>query len=257
MSGIIFPKDWREIVKTKKVIKKHLITVSTERLEFELKRQLNECLKTFGNNKFCIALSGGLDSSVLAVLLKNLNIDFIAVTIGYGKNHPDIISAKKVTRRFKINHDVYILKNKKISDDIYDDLFAAISTLGFSHSIHGDTVDEMLGGYWLHKDPNSLEEIYCGTLVEKKRKLIFQDYWRRLILEHLIPLDFYARKHSVVVGLPYLATHKTLRKVEMSQRANNKKEGKIILKKLATKLHIPDEIINRKKLGLCHVWDTF
>ena len=241
MEGIIFPENWERIMK-KEVIEKPSISITVEELEAELIRQLRTCLKFFNGNNFCLALSGGIDSSILAVLLSNfLRVDFTAITIGR-INHPDILFAELLTEKFRLNHKVSLLFGSQKSDDIYDDLFAVIAQLGFGYSIHADAIDELTGGYWLHRR-NANEET-------------FQDYWERLTPEHLRPMAFYAERHRVSVGLPYLATHNLLRRITMKQRTANGK-GKIILRQLAKKLDIPDEIIDRSKLGLCDVWKEF
>lgn len=242
MQGIIFPKDWKRILK-EKVIEDPLRQVTTEELMAKLLQQLKKCLEAFNGQEFCLALSGGLDSTVLAFLLKNfLNTSFSVITIGRTTEHPDIIFATDVAKILKLSHKVFTLSDLHESKDTYTDLFAAIRQTKYRHSIHADTIDEMQGGYWLHK--------------KNADRKTFNDYWERLIPEHLNPLMFYSKKCNISVGLPYLAAHDLLRRIEIKQRVDNK-QGKILLRQLAIKVGVPEKIINRKKIGLCSVWDKF
>lgn len=255
MSGIIYPKNWREVIETTKVIETELRNVGVKEVEVEISTRLVESIDLFGGAQVCLALSGGLDSSVLAVLLKKIGGDFTAITIGSSENHPDIVLAKSIAEQFQLKHLVSILIPPRQSEDIYDDLFGIIAKMGFKKSIHADCIDEMIGGYWEHQRPSMLKE-YRGDVIEEKRRWIFEDFWQRLIPEHLQPMDMYASGHGISVALPYLAAHNLLRSVGIEQRVNDFAR-KIILRELAEELGIPDEIINRKKLGLCSAWDTF
>jgi len=241
--GIIFPNDWEKILE-KDVIEKPSKEITAEELAAKLVAKLRECADTFKGNKFCLALSGGIDSSILAVLLKNfVKVDFTCITIGK-IGHPDIYYAEIMAKRFGLKHRVFFLIGNRKSENIYDDLFWTISQFGFRYSIHADAIDELTAGYWLHR--------------LNADNAIFQNYWQRLTPEHLDPMRHHAKQHNVAIGLPYLAAHDILRRLPMYQRATNlNHQGKIILRELARNLDIPDKIIARSKLGLCDIWKEF
>lgn len=244
--GIIFPRNWEGMIK-REVVGRKLQVVTTGELEVELEIAMRKSLAEFGDKEFCLALSGGLDSSVLAVLLMEKKVEFTAITIAADRNHPDVIFAKKLAEKFKLDHKVCFLGHQRTSRDVYDDLFYVISN--FSRCvICADAVDEMLGGYVIHRDAS-----------EEERKNVFENFWQRLIPEHLRPMNYYAAKHNVMVVLPYLAAYSFLRDIDMSQRVGGGqgKIGKIILRQLARKLGVPESIIDRRKYGLCSVWEKF
>lgn len=242
--GIIFPESWEKIVKENKVIGGERV-IAVQELKTVLAEKLKKSLDRFGDREFCLALSGGLDSSVLTALLIELGISFTAITIASGKDHPDVIYAKELAQKFRLDHKVCILGHRRVSKDVYDDLFYIISSFGFQCAICADTADEMLGGYILHRD-----------IPEEKRNIVFENFWQEMIPKHLEPMRHYAKEYDVAVVLPYLAAHNLLRQINMQQRVDNE-QGKIILRQLAQKLGVPESIINRRKYGLCSVWEKF
>ena len=75
---------------------------------------LQKEIDTITSEKVGILLSGGIDSTILAYLLKHANKDIIAVTIGSYFNHPDITAAIKTTEQHNIEHIIYIPNDETI-----------------------------------------------------------------------------------------------------------------------------------------------
>lgn len=252
--GIIFPKGWEKIVTENKVVGEEgeLRVITVEELETVLVEKLKQSIDRFDGREFCLALSGDIDSFVLAVLLAEQKVKFTAITIAAGRNHQDVIHIKKLARKFKLDyldHKVCILGHRRMTQNIYSDLFYIISSFGFQCAICADAVDEMLGGYILHRDAP-----------EEKRIVVFENFWQKLVPEHLELMRYYAKEYNVAVVLPYLAAHDFLRQIAMPQRVN-RGQGKVILRQLAGELGVPKSIINRRKYerkyGLCSVWEKF
>jgi len=248
MCGITYPEKWEEIIKNS--VFNEPAQISYGRLKKELIKSLRDSIRPFKNEGFCVALSGGVDSSVLVALLTTINVEFTAVTIGFGKVHKDIVFAKLMQKTFGFKHKIAVLSGERLSVDAYDDLFREISGFGFKNTICADTVDEILGGYWMHRRPEVLAPDDCAD----KQAWVFEKIWKDLPKLHLQPMNYYAKKHGITVSLPYLGANKILRKVAINQRVDEN-NGKIILRELARNIRIPDEIIKRPKLGLCSIWD--
>lgn len=243
--GIIFPESWRKIVRKGEVVGGELRVVAVGEVKATVLEGLREILALFGGERFCLALSGGLDSSVLAALLTELKAEFTAITIAASKKHPDVTCAKNLARKLKLDHKICLLGHQRTSSDIYDDLFYIISSFGFQYAICADTADEMLGGYISHKEA-----------ADSNRKGVFDFFWQDLLGKHLWPMCRYAERHGVAVALPYLAAHDLLRQVSMSQRVDGE-QGKIILRQLAQELGVPKALITRRKYGLDSIWEKF
>ena len=102
--GIAYPDDWQEILK-QPVVADELRKVTIEQLKQELIERLNQVVKLF-EGEFCLALSGGLDSSVLAVLLhQEIKKDFFCFTIAVNEKHPDIEHAKLLANEFDCEYN--------------------------------------------------------------------------------------------------------------------------------------------------------
>lgn len=76
---------------------------------------VSEYLK--GINKIGIAFSGGIDSTLLAIICKNMNIDTTLLTVGFPDSN-DIRFSKSISQKIKMNQKIL---------EIDKDDFSAIS----------------------------------------------------------------------------------------------------------------------------------
>lgn len=259
MEGIIFPERWREQASIFPIVPNGLrtIPISLEILEDLLAGYVRDAIAAFNGQDFALALSAGLDSSVLAVLISKLKRGFSGVTIADSEDHPDIFHSRLLAKKLGIKHHEIIIPREERGPNLYFNLFKAVSDSGFSCAICGDAIDEILGGYWPHQEPDDYQEMPLNAPKylprEIRRTFVFNHFWQRLTADHLVHLDKYSRLFGVQVALPYLAAASPLSLIPLADRANDF-ERKIILRQLAAKIGIPDEIIQRKKLGLCNVF---
>lgn len=58
-----------------------------------------------GINKIGIAFSGGIDSTLLAMICKNMNIDTTLLTVGFPDSN-DIEFSKSISHKINMNHKI-------------------------------------------------------------------------------------------------------------------------------------------------------
>jgi asparagine synthase (glutamine-hydrolysing) len=70
---------------------------------------INAVKKRIPKKRFGILFSGGVDSSLIALICKQAGVDFICYTIGYGETARDVEWAKKVAEKLDLNLKIKIL----------------------------------------------------------------------------------------------------------------------------------------------------
>jgi asparagine synthase (glutamine-hydrolysing) len=122
-----------------------------------------------------VALSGGLDSSLIAVLCKEIKDDVKTFTISNTKDSEDIYYADRLARRYNFDHTEIIIEEvpeienlNYILDYVLDDngggafdnagdlavfLFYKEVSKCVKVILSGDGADELFGGYWMHRKP--------------------------------------------------------------------------------------------------------
>ena len=196
-----------------------------------------------GINCNCLALSGGLDSSLILYYLSKIHVNIFTFTIGISEKHPDVIFSERMVRQFSnIEHKVYIPTPVEIMDEShYKDQDHAVRLFykfvrRYTESIIScDGIDEYMCGYYSHQESPG-EEMYHYCL-------------KRLQEDHLSPLN--KNSADVHVYLPYIDERLT---VLLSQIPTYDKVDKFHRKKIMVQMakgHIPEAIINRRKYGFC------
>ncbi len=217
------------------------------------------------NGKIFTTLSGGLDSSLaLAFLRKNFPEDeIVTFTMGGSEKHPDIEYGRLAAEKFKAIHQEIIPRPEEIQEAVaqYHEKFPEADLKEASKTgdidvyllykkileypdvktvIAHDGIDELMGGYWLHRQAKAAQE----------KKEVFVDFWQRLIPKHLSPLIKTASSFDIRLIFPYLdsETVKAISQIPLEDRVAQG-EGKKPLREIAKRLDVPEEIINRSKKG--------
>jgi len=232
MPGIVYPPDWRERLETPVFAG---ITADPTAFRDLLVSSVDGAFTALPEPA-ALCLSGGVDSSLLAAVLCTLGYRIPCLTLHDGSDHPDRLAATTVASGAGLTHLTRMLTRRP--PDLYDALFAALAELGFQGSIHGDTVDEMQGGYPDHRWPADGD--VDGA---------FDHHWACLREAHLDPMDRAARRNGVSVALPYLALSEYLMALPMAYRVSDGR-SKVLVKKAAEKAGVPQEIVGRRKMGL-------
>lgn len=227
---IAYPYNWENVGKpiTLEEIEKTIITI------------------LYDINCRNLAFSGGIDSSLLLYYMTEIFDDVNVFTIGLDENHPDIIYAKKMVKKFKdVEHFIFIPTKKEIEDITYNKDFSGDNAVRLLYKnaykyvdriVAGDGVDEFVCGYYDHQK-NPTEETYFK-------------YMYKLQEEQLIPL--HKNSGDIKVFLPYIDNRliHLLSQIPLSRKIDTTCRKKIMVKLAENKL--PEEIINRWKFGFCH-----
>ena len=139
----------------------HPAEVSTEYIENSILNSLNEKIEYSKTKKISIALSGGVDSTlILAMLRKRFpDIEIEAITIKFAKSTDESSVAAKIAENFGANHNIVYLENyleelpKAISIikmpfwDLHWYYVVKKSQSLSKYLASGDGGDELFGGY--------------------------------------------------------------------------------------------------------------
>lgn len=157
-------------------------------MDNELLKNINDAIKkTVPKKKIGVAFSGGVDSTLISKILKDLEYDITLLTIGFTESH-DILFAKKVNEQLSCPHHIFEINVHtfpKISSDIHkkiqtDNLSWNENCIAFyfvsklSKSLDIDTVvtangiDELFCGYNAYREVISQGETAVNELMDQK-----------------------------------------------------------------------------------------
>lgn len=224
----------------------------------ELEKLLTNALLKLKGKKIVLLFSGGLDSTVLAALMKKLKIRFSCVTAGAPKSQ-DIgfakLAAKEVgvkTRIIKLNmisakrtaaKAVKLLGPNPVYVSIAIPVIAALEkTSGKNIIITGLGSDEIFAGYQSHQD--ALKRGYPAVQKECRRRMktVKKDIKRDKKL---------AKTYKQEIYFPFLDKKLIKFGLKLDPRLKiSETERKRILRKLAEKLGIPGFLAKRPKKAI-------
>jgi len=229
--------------------KKECCSLITEKL-------LNAIERRIPKETFCIFLSGGIDSSLLALAAKKFSNNFILVTIGT-KGSPDMINAKIMANALQLPWKVHELSERDceklikktvhlLPASLHEPVSVGISAVviaavelakseGINYFIGGLGAEEIFAGYQRHLTTADVhEECWQGL-----RAMWAKDLQRDAALGKTLIIN---------VATPFLDSE--LIKAAMRVPGKFKiadGERKVILREIAEQLGIPHEIAWRKK----------
>ncbi len=247
-------ESWNKFIKSVETSFDELET-NSERIKRQLKQRFTEVIE--GINEFGILFSGGLDSSLLALLSKHLNKKFTCYVVGT-ENSEDVDYAKKVASSLNLKLKIKILTDKEIIENIKNVMkiikdndytkvsvgLVVYSAIKFAKEnnekilLTGLGSEEIFAGYQRHLK-NSLKDVH-----EECFRGLRQDIWRKDITRDKLIADHF----KIKIICPFL--DKEIIKIAMKLHPMfkiNKETKKIILRELAEDSGLEKEFAFRNR----------
>jgi len=226
-----------------------------------------------------LAYSGGVDSTIVLTTLLDQGFPVTTHTIANEETHPDMTYANEfaseLTNRGKdILHRKYLIKEspeniekankilkaefrkegKNKSENYYELLDAIKSET--SNLVCCDCIDELLGGYYAHRDPSNLPTYDETKTLEENREAALKYFMNGLIPNHLRRLDAFSKHFGINIWLPYgdKEVMKAAEKFSVDELVDDENRKKPV-SAVARIKNIPKSIINRRKYGLVSALD--
>jgi len=237
------------------IMQDHDPGVLEDRLEHHLLRSMDARIVD-KNIDLGVWLSGGLDSSVVAALLKEFSDRVYTYSVGY-EDSPDMIAARKVAKYLGTDHTEYRLDA--------DELFANIpNTIYHLESFDAPLVRSTLGNMIVSRISASSDVVFSGEggdelfagydyfLELDSSKVIQEELVNAINALHntaLQRVDRTANAYSVNVRLPLLDENLLNFVLQIPPRDKVRKDkgtGKYILRKIAAR-YLPEDIAWRSK----------
>jgi asparagine synthase (glutamine-hydrolysing) len=216
------------------------------------------------NKKVGILFSGGIDSVLIALICKKLNLNFTCYTIGfYEKNikfPKDVIFARKIVKQnnfsykeklfnlseisFYVNKSINCLKDNKKCFDVVNVGVATVELAAMSLA-EKDNCDLVFTGL-------GAEEIFAGYKRHRISKNISKDSWKSLLNFYdndLIRENLVQSSTNIKIISPFtnIDIIKTAMNISFHSKIN-KTNNKVLLRKYAKKLGLK-QVYTRKKLA--------
>ncbi len=243
---------------------------AAKELQALLKRSMNE--RVSGLKEIAVAFSGGLDSSIIAFLAKNseINVHLIHVSL---ENQPETEYAKKAAEELKLPIHICLYRKKDVEEILPDILWLVeepdpmkisigipvywtaekAAKMNFKVMLAGQGADELLGGYKRYLDD------YSRYGDEKVQKTIFNDVCK--MYETNFERDFkICNFHNVELRLPF-ATYQIAKfaiglPLELKTGTQSNVLRKLVLRRVAANLGLPQFIVEKPKRAIQYTTGT-
>jgi len=238
-------------------------------------KEICQKILSSGSELLHLGYSGGVDSSLILVkMLEHFEgHPVVAHTIGAKKDFPDIVYSERFIKHLKntnlnLIHNVHIMQvsdkdtrelNRILCGDMnypsnYYMLMKAISPIcpETGQIVSCDIIDELMGGYYAHRNPEKLPCFDPQRSIVENRLLALGHFMENLIKNHLSILDAMSSYFNVEVFLPYgsegvMNCASMFNVTEMVDDAERKKP----IYALAKRNGVAKYILERRKYGLC------
>ena len=228
-----------------------------------LRELLIEAVKKRMDDVNAISLSGGLDSSIIAVIAKEFNPDLHLFTGSIEKfPGPDLENAKLMANFLGMEHHIYLISDQDIADFIpqavwylesfdEDCISGIISNYYVSKMVKeyssavlvGEGADELFGGYrMVLKNPKVKSSEQRERLAQKLLEISYNTALRRL--------DRAWMANAVVYKTPFLDAKVVAfsKKIPMEWKIYGEKQIEKYILREAFRDMLPEKIVNREKL---------
>lgn len=195
-------------------------------------------------------LSGGVDSTLLLYKFVASGFPVVAHTMVSHDDHPDLVHAREAVQGLSgdIRHQVHIVQptdadlesSNRLTgtdSDRPDNYYLLLREVAqhTNQAVGGDVIDELLGGYYAHREGPEAFPRFLGELESN----------------HLDPLKTCSNAFGVTMYLPYssVAVMQACSSFHHSELVFGN-ERKRPLYEVARRAGVPESILTRRKMGL-------
>ncbi len=214
--------------------------------------------------KVGIAFSGGVDSTLVSKICKDLGFDITLLTIGFSDSH-DISFAKDVNEILKLHHEI-----SEIDHDSFNEIASKINK-----KINTDNLswnENCIAFYYVAKLANSLgiknvvtangiDELFCGynayrEAIEKGEEKVIELMDSKLENEQKMmqAVNEVTSEFGVQIIQPLLSKNfiEYAKSIPVSEKITGKDDlmRKHIIRKLASEIGVPEISTNKRKKAL-------
>ncbi|MBS3134131.1 asparagine synthase C-terminal domain-containing protein [Candidatus Woesearchaeota archaeon] len=226
-----------------------------------IKECLIDAIRKRSTKKFGILLSGGLDSSLLALICKKLKYNFTCYSVGLDAS-ADINAAERLAKNLGLDHKVRIYRINEYKELLEE----TIKILGTDDMAKISVGTVVLAGLKFAKENKEKtvfgglgsEEIFCGynrhfKAFKSSYKRVHEECWNGLIGMYKKDLtrDFDISDYTgVEIKTPFLDKELIINTMKIHPKLKiNNETKKIILRKVALNLGLKEEFALRKKIA--------
>ena len=229
----------------------------------ELKNALSEAVKkrVEGLDSVALLFSAGVDSTLIAVLLKKLDVNFTAYTIGV-ENSQDLQTAKKVAQMIGIPLKYNVITQEDVEEYFYDTADAIednnLMKIGVGMTINMTSHLASLDGHKVILSGQGADELFCGYNRYKNKYNKPQELLDELTYDlnnmyhvNLERDDKATMNNSLELRVPFLDKDvvdvATRMPINYMLKSDDDKIRKHILRNVALELGVPEEVAYRPK----------
>ncbi|KAF6245667.1 asparagine synthase C-terminal domain-containing protein [Nitrosopumilus sp. b2] len=220
--------------------------------------------QTVTQNKIGVAYSGGVDSTLISKICKDINYDVTLLTIGFSESH-DILFAKEVNEKMNYPHHVLEIDSETfsfISSGIHEKIktdnlswnenciaFYYVSklanSLGINTVVTANGIDELFCGYNAYREAFSGGESKINEVMDSK----VDNELKMMKAVNLIASEFDVKILQPLLSEDFINYAKT---VLISDKITDSEDlyRKHIIRKLASHIGVPEISCNKRKKAL-------
>jgi len=222
--------------------------------------------RTLGMKEVAVAFSGGLDSSIVAVLAENAGVNVTLIHASLA-NQLETQHAKQTAEKLKLPIQVYQYSENDVENALQNVLWLIeepnvvktsigipfywiaekAAEKGFNVMLAGQGADELFGGYKRYVDS------YVQRGIEKTRREIFNDVAK--LYETNLERDFkICNYHGVELRLPFatpeIAEFAIALPLKLKLEPMPTTLRKLVLRRVAENLGLPNFVVNKPKKAI-------
>ena len=219
---------------------------------------------TISEKKIGIAFSGGVDSTLLAKLCRELGYDVTLLTIGFSNSH-DILFSKKINEKMNLPHKIY-----EIDENSFNDISSKIKTKIKTDNLSWN--ENCIAFYYVSKlaqknnlgtviTANGIDELFCGYnayrfAIKEGEKQVIEMMEKKLEneIKMMKAINQVCSEFKVRIFQPLLSDNfiNFAKKIPISQKIKDSDDlvRKHIIRELALKISVPEISANKRKKAL-------